>query len=291
MFVIMGATGKVGRATIAALRRRGAPVRAVLREASKAAEFAALGCETAIADLRDAEALRAAIAGAGAVQVICPMSMAAADAPADMRGMIETMAGALDAVRPAKVLAISDYGAERAAGTGVTLTFHALEARLRALPTGLTLLRSAEHMQNWSRLAKAAAASGILPSLHHPLTKLFPTVSASDVGLVAADLLAAGDAAASPRIVHVEGPRRYTPVDVAEALASVAGRPIVARELPRPDWIAALTLGGLGMSYARLVTELYDAHNAGAIDVEPGAGDVRYGATELRDVLAAIMRN
>ncbi|MGL4287804.1 MAG: NAD(P)H-binding protein, partial [Phreatobacter sp.] len=180
MFVIVGAAGKVGRATIGALRRQGAPVRAVLRDGSKAGEFAALGCEIAIADLRDGVTLEAAMAGAAAVQVICPMSTGAADAPADMRGMIEIIAGALDAARPAKVLAISDYGAQLSVGTGLTLTFPALEARLRAVPTGLTLLRSAEHMQNWSRLGMSAAASGILPSLHHPLTKLFPTVSASD---------------------------------------------------------------------------------------------------------------
>ncbi|MGL4289313.1 MAG: NmrA family transcriptional regulator, partial [Phreatobacter sp.] len=133
--------------------------------------------------------------------------------------------------------------------------------------------------------------SGILPSLHHPLTKLFPTVSASDVGLVAADLLLSLAAVASPRIVHVEGPRRYTPTDVAAALGGIVGRPITARELPRADWIAALTRGGLGKSYAQLVADLYDAHNAGAIDVEPGADDVRYGATSLREVLASMMRD
>jgi uncharacterized protein YbjT (DUF2867 family) len=36
MFVILGATGKIGGATISALREAGTPVRAVVRERSKA---------------------------------------------------------------------------------------------------------------------------------------------------------------------------------------------------------------------------------------------------------------
>jgi hypoxanthine phosphoribosyltransferase len=76
--------------------------------------------------------------------------------------------------------------------------------------------------------------------------------------------------------------------DVAEALGGALGRDIAARELPRSDWIAALARGGLSPAYARLVAELYDAHNAGLIDVEKGAGDVRRGATDFADL--AILR-
>jgi NAD(P)H dehydrogenase (quinone) len=37
-----------------------------------------------------------------------------------------------------------------------------------------------------------------------------------------------------------------------------------------------------------LVFDLYVAHNAGRIDVEPGATDIRFGTTELRDVFASL---
>jgi NAD(P)H dehydrogenase (quinone) len=290
MFAILGAAGKVGRSTIHELRGRGMPVRAVLRDASRAGELAALGCETAVADLRDGAALQAAISGAQAVQVICPMSVHASDAPTEMASIIETIGAALEAARPAAIVAISDYGAELDRGTGVTLTFHHLEARLRKLPASLTFLRSAEQMQNWSRHTGFAASTGVLPSMHQPLTKLFPTVSAVDVGVVAAELLTATNSAASPRIVHVEGPRRYTPLDVAATLGGLLDREVTARQVPRADWIPALVRGGLGESYAALVADLYDAHNAGRIDVERGVGEVRYGETELREVLASLLR-
>jgi NAD(P)H dehydrogenase (quinone) len=281
MFAVLGAMGKAGSATARALRKRGLPVRAIVRDETKARDLAALGCEIAIADLRDSGALAKAIAGAEAVQAICPIGPQAADPAADMRAIIDNIAKALVAARPAKVLAISDYGAERPSGTGITLAFHYLEARLCEASPALTLLRSTEHMQNWARLFKTAAATGVLPSLHHPLTKIFPMVSAEDVGVVAADLLAARDAPKAPRIVYVEGPRRYRALDVAEALSRAFGRKIVARELPRSDWIAALTRGGLSPAYAGLVAELYDAHNAGLIDVERGATDIRRGSTDF----------
>ncbi len=125
------------------------------------------------------------------------------------------------------------------AGSGVTLAFHHLEAQLRKTSAALTLLRSSEHMQNWSRLFKTAAETGVLPSFHQPLTKLFPMVSAADVGLVAADLLTSADFNETPRIVYVEGPRRYSALDVAATLGHAFGREVVARELPRPEWTAA----------------------------------------------------
>ena len=191
MFVILGATGKVGRTTIAGLRQKGVAVRAVVRDAAKAGQLASLGCEIAVTDLWDVTALTRALEGASAVQVICPVSPQGVDAAADMRRSIANVGEALEAAKAPAVLAISDYGADISAGTGITVLFHELEARLRRLPSRLILLRSAERMQNWARVTQVAAATGVLPSLHHPLTKLFPTVSAYDVGAVATDLLLA----------------------------------------------------------------------------------------------------
>jgi hypothetical protein len=64
-------------------------------------------------------------------------------------------------------------------------------------------------------------------------------------------------------------------------------RPI---ELPRADWSATLERGGLSTSYIGLVTELYEAHNAGRIDAETDAGPVLRGKTELREALARLIR-
>jgi NAD(P)H dehydrogenase (quinone) len=144
-------------------------------------------------------------------------------------------------------------------------------------------------MQNWGRVIKVASETGVLPSLHHPLSKRFPTVSALDVGSIAADLLTDGVTSAEPRIVHVEGPHRYDANEAAATLGKILGREIVARELPQADWIPTLTRAGAGASYAKLVFDLYVAHNAGRIDVEPGATDVRHGTSELGGVFASLV--
>ena len=56
-YVIFGATGKVGFATSVALREEGASVRAIVRDVSNATHLKSIGCEIAVADLRDVESL------------------------------------------------------------------------------------------------------------------------------------------------------------------------------------------------------------------------------------------
>ena len=159
-----------------------------------------------------------------------------------------------------------------------------MEARLSTVPGALIFLRSAEHMQNWARVIKPALETGTLPSFHHPASKIFPTISAPDLGGIAFELLQQKPSGSNPHIVHAEGPRRYSALDVAATLSEISGRQIVAKAVPESDWISVLTRGGASESYANEIRELFVAHNAGRIDVEPG-GEVRLGTTELREAL------
>jgi NAD(P)H dehydrogenase (quinone) len=236
VFVIMGATGKIGRATIGELRRTGRLVRAVVRPSSNTADLIALGCEVAIADARDTQGLKEAFKGATAVQLMCPVDPGSKDPWHDMQMNMRSAVIALASTAPPSVLAISDYGAEIQAGTGITLAFHDFERQLGTLPSRVTILRSCEHMQNWTRLLGFAIGTGQLPSLHHPVTKLFPTVNASDVGLIAAGLLVSENDMPQ-RIVHAEGPHRYCAKDIADTLSRLVGKSIIATELPRSQWV------------------------------------------------------
>lgn len=289
MFVIFGASGKVGSVTATKLREAGHAVRAVIRNETQAQRFAALGCETVMADLTDPDSVRAAIRGADAVQMLCPLPAHDPDPETMMHTMIDVAADALRADPPPAVLALSDYGAELPEGTGLTLIFHYLETRLRSIPTRLTLLRSAEHMQNWGHQLPMFLDKGCVVSLHHPLNKAFPTVATQDVGSIAAELLLDRPASIMPRIVSVEGPHRVSATEVARVLSEVSQREIPAVEFPRDQWNAALLHAGMNERRVKLVTELYDAHNAGLIDIEANTTERRFGTTTLAEVFSSLL--
>ncbi|KAM0437908.1 hypothetical protein ACHAPT_002273 [Fusarium lateritium] len=289
MFAIVGATGKVGFATSSALRKAGVPVRAILRDASKAAPLLEIGCEIAVADLQDSAHLATAIGDADTVQIILPPSPQAKDTAAEMRRDIESLAGALEVARPKRVLAISDYGAHITHDIGMPTMCRTFEERLSRLDCQKIFLRSAEHMQGWGRAIPAAIESGTLPSFHDPVDMLFPTISAPDLGLIAADLLLRPLGEKDVETVHAEGPRRYSAKDVAMTLAELLGRSFKVEAVPRSQWKEAFE-GVMSVTLAELLIKANDAQNEGGlVDVEPNAGSVRYGTTELIDALRPLL--
>jgi uncharacterized protein YbjT (DUF2867 family) len=264
-------------------------VRAILRDEAKASTLSAIGCDVALADLQDPSSLGRAIADARAVQVIMPPPPQAQDAPGEMRRSIASIAEALEMANPEVVLVISDYGAHVGKGVGMPSMFHEFEERLRQLKMSKVILRSAEHMEGWGALIPVAIATGTLPSLHHPVEKTFPTVSAPDVGLIAAKLLLGMSPGSGEQVIHAEGPRRYSATDVSLALSQLLGHKITAVSLPRAQWQESLERF-LSTSAARLLVELYDAHNKGGlIDVAPNTREVRYGTTELIEALRPLV--
>jgi len=61
MYVITGITGQVGGAVARALLAEGVNVRAVARDAGKAASWVERGCQFALAEMSDAKALAGAL--------------------------------------------------------------------------------------------------------------------------------------------------------------------------------------------------------------------------------------
>jgi len=288
MFAIIGAAGNVGFSTSSALRATGAAVRAILHDATKSTRLTAIGCDVAVADIQDSDALAQAIAGADAVQIIVPLRPTVADPAADMRQSIDSIITALDRARPQRILAISDYGAHIAGDIGMPSLFHGLEARLRALGGDLTILRSAEHIHNWARGIPAAIESGSLPGFHDAADMPQPMIAAQDLGRIAADLLLRAPRGHGIKIVHAEGPHRHSAQDIADALSSLSGRQIQAVGVPRDHWERAFSQ--LPASLADLVSKANDAKNKGRlVDVEAHVGEVSYGTTGLIEALRLLL--
>lgn len=289
MFAIVGAAGKIGYATCVALREAQMPVRAVVRRDSNSAHLRAIGCEVAVADLHNSEALAKAIDGAKTVQVIVPPSVQADDGAQQMRIAIESIGSALDKVKPRRVLAISDYGAHVNHNIGMPTMCGTLEARISKLNGHRVIVRSAEHMQNWARAIPAAVATDTLSSFPIPADMPFPTVSAPDVGRIAATILLQPVENGKFEVVHAEGPQRYSVDDVVAALSQLLGRKIRLEIAPRSQWKDALELA-MSPSLAELLTKANDALNKGGlIDVDPSSGKVFYGTTALIDGLRPLL--
>jgi uncharacterized protein YbjT (DUF2867 family) len=283
MYVVLGATGRTGGAAAAALRERGKQVRAVVRDAGEVDSMRERGYDPVIADVHDRAALARAFRGAEGVYLFIPPNTGVADFLGDVEETAETLAAAVAEAAPRHVVALSSTGAQHPAGTGMYVMSNRIERALRGTSVPRTFLRPAEYTDNWGAYAHLAREHGVLPSFHQPLDHPFPQVSTRDVGQEAARLLL--DPAEGERIVHLEGPARYTPEDVARTYTELMGRPVQPMTPPRESWVPTLVQTGMSESYASALAALYDASNEGGAGFEPGVGEMRRGTETLRTVL------
>src|ERR1700733_7149481 len=111
MYAITGITGKVGAAVARSLLSADHSVRAVVRDRSKGAAWEQLGCDVAVADLSDTEALTTAFEGMAGVFVLLPPFFDPAPGFPEASGVIESVRAAITRARPEKVVAFSTIGA------------------------------------------------------------------------------------------------------------------------------------------------------------------------------------
>jgi uncharacterized protein YbjT (DUF2867 family) len=222
------------------------------------------------------------------VQVILPLRPQAKDPAADLSLSAASVIDALKQTHPQRVLVISDYGAHVSEDIGMPTIFHDFETRFRMVEGHKVILRSAEHMHNWGRVIPVALASGTLPTFQDPIDMVQPTISAQDLGLIAARLLLRPESGRDLDIIHAEGPRRYSANDVATALSELSGGTIHAQAVPRSRWTKAFEQ--LPTSLADLLIKANDAKNKGGlVDAEPNAREVIHGRTELIDALRPLL--
>ncbi len=290
MFVVMGATGQAGGAVLETLKQRGAKVRAVARDPSRAAH---LGVEVVRGDASDAASLAAAFKGAEAAFVMLVPPPEAADVLAESRAIAQAIA---EAVRTAKVphlVALSSVGAQLASGNGIVQALHDLEVALAGSAPSIVFVRPSYFMENWGPVLPAAQA-GVLPSAQKPLERRAEIVSALDVGRIAAELLFEPRPTqdGGTRIVNLAGPAEYSPVDAAAILSRLLGKTVSAMPMSREETVAGLLAAGFGADCAAKVADLDDAANEGRIGFPtsgPTSGEIRRGTVTLEQALQRLV--
>lgn len=292
MYAITGITGKVGGAAARALLAAGQPVRAVVRDAAKGRFWSERGCEVALADMQDADALTQAFAGTAGVFVLPPPQFDPQPGFPEAKAVIAAVRQALEAARPGRVVCLSTVGAQ-AAQPNLLSQRTLMEEALATLALPVSFLRPAWFLENLAWDIAPAREQGVLQSYLQPLDRDVPMVATADVGRVAAELLV--QAGGAPRIVELEGPARLSQLDIAAALARVLGRPVQAQAVPRETWADIFAAQGMRHPVPRM--QMLDGFNEGWIRFESAEGSegaegadatVRKGTVGVEEVIRSL---
>jgi NAD(P)H dehydrogenase (quinone) len=284
VYAITGITGKVGGELARTLLAAGQVIRAIVRDAKKGEEWAALGCELALAEMEDASALTAAFAGATAAFILPPAEFDPEPGYPEAQAVINSIVKALTAAKSTKVLCLSTIGAD-AVQDNLLSQRTMMEAALRELRMPLTILRPAWFIDNAAWDVVSARETGLIHSFLQPIDKVFPMVAAKDVGRVASDLIQQDRTGI--RVVELEGPSRVSPHDLANAFAHVIGKPVRAVPVPRESWDQLFRSQGMKNPEPRM--RMLDGFNKGWIEFQDGGRKAIKGHTTVVAVIADLV--
>ncbi len=287
MYAIMGITGRVGAALATNLLQEGQKVRGIVREKAKAAHWEARGVELAVADYTDPVALEAAFDSAEGVFVMMPPYFTPAPGFPEAREVIASLRQAFDAVRPGKAVYLSSVGAQHSTGLGLITQSHLLEQELGSLPISNAFLRAAWFMENFQWDIESARKKGQFTSFLNPLERQFPMVATSDLGRTGAKTLQ--EEWRGNRFLEIEGPWRYSSLDVAVAFSKLLKHPVQAVSLPREKWPAFFEFQGTAPDRTAPRIEMLEGFNSGLIDFEGKKAKHFYGRQTLEETLGKLV--
>ncbi|MBZ9857318.1 NmrA family NAD(P)-binding protein [Mesorhizobium sp. CA13] len=286
MYAITGITGKVGGALARNLLADGLPVRAVLRDATKAVEWKAKSCDVALAEMDDAASLASAFKGADGVFILPPSEFDPEPGFPEARRLIDAVSAALVEARPARAVCLSTIGAD-APHENLLTQRTLLEQALGGIGLPVTFLRPGWFIENAQWDVPAARDEGVLRSFLQPANKAFPMVATQDVGCTAAALLR--ENWSGTRVVELEGPARVSPNDIARAFAAALEHAVSVEIVPRETWETIFRAQGTRNPLPRI--RMLDGFNEGWIEFhDQGLSSVK-GTTTLESVIAGLVES
>ena len=259
MILVVGATGTVGSEVVAALRARGAPARALVRDAARGRAALGEGVELAEADLGDPAGVRRAFDGVTRVFLLT------ANGP----DQVEHERAVLDAAAAARVERIVKVSAISAA-PGSAASFLAAHGRAEALleRSGLpaVVLRPNFFMSALLAAADTVRAEGrIYGSFGDGRLAM---VHPGDIGQAAAAALV--EPGHGGRTYVLSGPEAMTYAEAAARLGAVLGRPVEYVDVPPDALRGALAAAGLPGWLVEGIVEIQAQVRAGIAETPTG---------------------
>lgn len=279
VYAVTGVTGQVGSIVAIALLEEGCAVRAVVRNPEKAGSWANRGCEIAVAEMDDPQALAEAFRGVDGAFILLPPNF---DPDPDFTAPLQIIAAIHDALlvaAPPRIVVLSTIGGQVEEPT-ILKALYLMERSLGSLPLNITFLRAGWFMENTKWDIPSARENGVVQSFLQPLDKPIPMVATEDVGRAAASLLRRNDA---PEVVEIEGPSRVTPNEIAATLSKLLGRDVRAEAVPRHTWEALFR--SQGSENPQLRARMLDGFNEGWIEFEKDNSLIFKGTTTLESSL------
>ncbi len=284
MYVVAGATGRVGSIVAGELLEHGARVRVIVRDPQRAIAWERRGAEVALGSLTDGEFLSGVLRGADGFFALLPEDPNAADFHGDRRRMVDAMVARVHDSGVSHVVLLSAVAAALADGNGPCKDLHYFENALRATPTRMTTLRPCWFQENVAMVIQPAVGAGVYPNFLPSADAVLPTIATRDVGRCAASVLLATPG--ESEIIDLVGPS-YSVRQLADALGKAIGKTLQIVPVPSAGHVPALLQAGLSQSFAEAVAELYNcfAHRR----ITPQGNRIIAGTTTVEEVLVQLL--
>ena len=290
MITVMAATGRIGKRTTELLLTAGEKVRALGRSTRKLSELRNAGAETFVGEATDAAFLAKSFRGATAVYTLLPYNAQESNYYAQQTRVGEAI---IEAVRQSgirHVVFLSSIGADQPSGTGMIMSMHAQEGRLRGLKgTNVLILRPGPFFENLYGMLELIKHEGITGDAFAPDVPL-PMVATRDIADAAARALRARN---WNRVVVREllGPRDISFAEATRIIGERIGKPELKYvQFPYADSIKALTQFGFSENIATLEVEVARAANEGRIGSQESRNAENTTPTRFEDFADELAR-
>ncbi|MBM3484735.1 MAG: SDR family oxidoreductase [Alphaproteobacteria bacterium] len=252
MIVVTGATGKVGRQVVTALKARGAAFRVTSRDPKKAAEILGADVSVVTADYAKPETLGPALRGADHLFLLC--------GPNEFKADLEIrLADAAKAAGVQHIVKLSVYGADERSSATVMRDHRRVETHIEGLGLDWTHLRPNLFMQHFLNHAASIKAEGVF---HAPLAEArVSVIDTRDIGAVAA--VALTEPGHAGRAYELTGPAAPSYGEIAKMFTRALGRPIRYEPISAEEGHRRLRAAGSAEWHATVLSEIYTFFRAG----------------------------
>lgn len=265
MYAILGATGNVGSVIANTLLAKGEKVRVVGRDRGRLEKFVRKGAEAVTANVTDAAALTAALAGARAAFLMIPPNMTSQDYRVDQELASDAIASAVQRSGLQYAVFLSSIGAHAPAETGPIAGLHTAEEKLNAVSALNVLhLRPAYFMENNLAGMGMIHGMGILGNALLPELKM-AMIATRDIGDYAAGRMYSLDFSGK-QTRELLGERDLSINETAAIIARGIGKPDLRYvQFPYEQVQQVLMQMGIPVKTAALFIEMYKAFNEDAV--------------------------